>query len=227
MKYAFFFLIIFLASCNNQVEKPINQDQTEIQKEKPVTKDSSQTSTKLTIDPQKIANQFKQEDAVIVHSVIQTSLWGKENCIIVFYESRFVNDDEYKHESQFVDACLLIPNTRNEYQKVVISRFEDDNVDSEIQSVFFANADSDPEKELIILSTCSHRLQYLYDGTEYSTSVFDNFDSSNPPKKMIYLSKISALLDGGFEGFLEENPNSKARFKTASEIKRELKRLGY
>ncbi|MNU93872.1 hypothetical protein D3C71_838230 [compost metagenome] len=110
---------------------------------------------------------------------------------------------------------------------MLISRFEDDNVDTEIQSVFFANADSDSQKELIILSTCSHRLQYLYDGTEYTTSVFDNFDTTKPPQKMIYLSKISAQLAGGFEGFLDDNPDSKAKFKTAAEIKKELKRLGY
>lgn len=231
MKYAFFFLLLGLVSCTAPTKKPVNESQkavhTENHKQEQASENHCNPKLQTVEDPHKIAERFKPENAVIVHSVIQTSLWGKENSVIVFYESRYTEEGQYPHEYQYIDAYLLIPNEKNDYEKVLISRFEDDNVDTEIQSVFFTNADSDSKKELIILSTCAHRLEYLYDGTEYTTSVFDDFDASRPPKKMTYLSKVSAQLAGGFEGFLEDNPDSKAQFKTAAEIKKELKRLGY
>ncbi|WP_262903586.1 hypothetical protein [Niabella beijingensis] len=39
--------------------------------------------------------------------------------------------------------------------------------------------------------------------------------------------KIGSRLSGGFEGFSDADGRSKARFKTAADIKKELKRLGY
>ena len=230
MNYCFFFLLLVIVSCTSQVKKSSGENRSGLPEARNKSESAKETATnpkQKVEDPHLVAERFKPENATIVHSLIQTSLWGKENCIIVFYEGRFTEDTQYQYEHQCVDAYLLVPNEQNAYEKVLIYHFEDDNVDTEIQSVFFANADSDPQKELIILSTCYHRLQYLYEGTEYNTSVFDNFDTAKPPKKMTYLSKISAQLDGGFEGFLESNPNSEALFKTASDIKKELKRLGY
>lgn len=227
-RYGFFFLLFGMISCTEQTEKPIHEVKTDVHHEKKESATETIASPQKPVeDPRKVAERFKPEDAVIVHSVIQTSVWGKENCIFVFYESRYTEDDQYQSERQYVDAYLLVPDEKNAYKKVLINRFQDDNVDTEIQSVFFANTDSDSQKELIILSTCVHRLQYLYEGTEYSTSVFDDFDTAKPPKKMTYLPKISSQLNGGFEGFLEENPDSKAAFKTAADVKKELKRLGY
>ena len=44
---------------------------------------------------------------------------------------------------------------------------------------------------------------------------------------MTLLADISNELFGGFDGFLEDNPNSKAKFKTAEQVKKQLKKLGY
>ena len=174
---------------------------------------------------QKIAEHFKPKNAVIVHQIIETDIWEMKNVVIVFYESKYLDED--KRERQYLEAYLLIPNQKNQYKKILISKFEDDNVDTEINSVFFANADRDKEKELIILTKNEHRLQYLYDGTEYTTFVFDNFNKENIPKEMKLLADISNELFGGFDGFLEDNPNSKAKYKTAEQIKTQLKKLGY
>ncbi|UPT69330.1 MAG: hypothetical protein M0D53_08830 [Flavobacterium sp. JAD_PAG50586_2] len=109
----------------------------------------------------------------------------------------------------------------------MINKFEDDNVDTEIRSVFFANADKDAEKELIIISTVTHRLQYLYDGTEYSTLVFDNFEVNKTPLELDILYEISEKLSGGFEGYVDAEGNKKAKIKNAEEVKKKLKKLGY
>lgn len=181
------------------------------------------------LNPTEIAEKYKPKNSKIVHKVIETDFWKVKNVIIAFYETSYVEEDEYKSDRQFVECYLLIPQGNNKYQKILVTKFQDDNVDTEIQSVFFANADKDKDKELIIISTCTHRLQYLYEGTEYMTSVFDKIDLSKigQKKQLTELYDISNLLRGGFTGFTEDNPNSTASFTDAVEVKKELKRLGY
>lgn len=216
------FLVLFLfVHCKNET-KETNKVNSKIESQK--------QNLKKQINPtaRQIAENFKPEKSEIVHQVIETKVWGKKNVIIVFYETKYIDSESTTtpYERQFVEGYLLIPDSKNKYQKVLIYKFEDDNVATIVNSVFFANADNDTEKELIILTTCSHRLQYLYDGIEYSTYVFDNFDMKEPPKEMTFLHDISGKLQGGFEGEREEGL-SKADFKTASEVKAELKKLGY
>jgi hypothetical protein len=177
---------------------------------------------------EQIAEQLKPEKSTIVHSVIQQNIWGNKNAIIAFYETRYIDSlsSKQKYERQYIEAYLLIPE-KDDYKKVLINKFEDDNVDTEIRSVFFANADKDAEKELIIISTVTHRLQYLYDGTEYSTLVFDNFEVNKTPLELDILYEISEKLSGGFEGYVDAEGNKKAKIKNAEEVKKKLKKLGY
>lgn len=188
------------------------------------------TNEKIVIEEtaEDIAEKFKPKNSEITHKVIETDVWEMKKSIIVFYETQYTDSisTSEKYERQYVDAYLLIFKN-NIWNKILIHRFEDDNVFTLIQSVFFANADNDKEKELIILTTCSHRLQYLYDGTEYSTWVFDNFSMKKIPKEMSFLDEISNKLYGGFEGYLDDNENSKAKLKNANDIKKELKSLGF
>ncbi len=178
--------------------------------------------------PKEIAEKLKPKNSKIIHEVIETETWGRKKSIIAFYETNYIDSvsTNMKYERQYVEAYMYTFQNEN-WKKILISKFEDDNVATEIQSVFFANADDDKEKELIILTTCNHRLQQLYDGTEYSTWVFDNLKIDETPKEMNFLNEISEKLNGGFEGFLEDNEDSKAKFKNANDIKKELRRLGY
>ena len=175
-----------------------------------------------------IAENLKPKNSKIIHKVINADIWGRKNSIIAFYETTYIDSTSTteKYERQYVEGYIYVLQNKN-WRKILISKFEDDNVFTEIQSVFFANADNDKEKELIILTTCKHNLQYLYDGTEYSTWVFDNFTNDKIPNELKYLTNISEKLEGGFEGYLEDNENSTAKFVNATEVKIELKRLGY
>jgi len=176
---------------------------------------------------QQIAERFKPANSKIVHSVIQQNIWGNQNAIIAFYESRYLDSIStmQKYERQYVEAYLYVLEN-NDYKKILINKFEDDNVDTEIKSVFFANADKDLQKELIIISTVRHRLQYLYDGTEYSTLAFDDFKLGKIPLELEVLD-ISEKLSGGFEGFSDADGNKKSKIKTAEDVRKKLKKLGY
>ena len=185
------------------------------------------TKQPLQLSPREIAEKYKPLNSEIVHEVVQADFWNAKKVIIAFYETIYAEED-YINDRQFVEAYLLVPGPHNNYSKILITKFEDDNVHTEIRSVFFANADRDKAKELIIISTCQHRLQYLYDGYEYQTVIFDDVDLAKKKlaKSLESIDDIGNKLNG-FEGFLDDNPNSKARFKNADQVKRELKRLGF
>lgn len=176
---------------------------------------------------EQIAERFKPKNSEIVHSVMQQNIWGNRNVIIAFYETRYIDSvsTSEKYERQYIEGYLYTLKNKD-YNKILIYKFEDDNVDTEIQSVFFANADKDEQKELIIISTVSHRLQYLYNGTEYSTSVFDDFNPERIPVQLEFL-EISEKLSGGFEGYSDADGNKKSKIKTAGDVRKKLKRLGY
>ena len=222
MKQKIFFLIsilIVLINCQKvQAQNAI----------KAIKSENSINDLLINRTPLEIAEALKPKNSTIVHDVIKTDIWGFKNAIIAFYETKFVDSvsTTQKYERQYVEAFIYFQQ-KESWQKVLIYKFEDDNVFTEIRSVFFANADKDAAKELIILSSCTHRLQYLYEGVEYSTSFYDDIKSSKLQKELIYLDKISEKLDGGFEGYLDDNPNSKARFTTAKQVKLELKILGF
>ena len=188
---------------------------------------SAQIKQVQKVSYREIAENMKPKGSVIVHEVIEIDLWNVKDVIIVFYESRYVEADQYKNERQFVECYLLVPNRTNKYEKILVNKFQDDNVDTEIASIFFANADQDKEKELIIISTCKHRLQYLYEGTEFTTDVFDNINLRQKFTKesLTNLYEMSDKLSGGFQGFTEDDPKSIAKFTNAEEVRAELQRL--
>lgn len=180
------------------------------------------------LSPQEVAEKYKPSGSEIVHDVIKVNLWNSKNVIIAFYETRYKDDDENRDERQFIEGFLLVPDANKNNHKILINKWEDDNVHTEIRSVFLANADKDASKELIIISTCQHRLQYLYEGYEYVTDIYDNIDLTKivEDQKLVEMPEVSARFSG-FEGFLDHKPNSKAKFKNAEYVKKELKKLGY
>jgi hypothetical protein len=176
---------------------------------------------------QQIANKLKPEKSKIVHTVIQQDFWGIKNGIIAFYETRYLDtiSATENYERQFIEGYIIIPQKQG-YRKVLINKYEDDNVDTEIESVFFANADKDESKELVIISTVTHRLQYLYDGTEYSTDIFNDFTLNNIPNELNRLDKLGSKFSG-FEGYVDSKGTTKAKYKTAADVRRKLKQMGY
>lgn len=174
-----------------------------------------------------IAKEFQPTNYTITHSPIKTKLWNIENVIIAFYETPIYHKYEnMTYEHNLVKGYLLIPNN-NTFKKILIDEYEDDNVDTEILSVFFANADNDKEKELIILTGNTHRLEYLYNGTEYSVYIYDNISTKDIPEKLSVLTNPKFdVFNINFEGTLDDK-NHKAKFKTAEAVKKELKKLGF
>ena len=178
-------------------------------------------------DTKSIAQKFMPKNSSLAHSVIETSVWDFPKATIVFYtEDLTLEYKDIVYERQAVNG-YFIWNDGKKDRKILIDYFEDDNVDTKILSVFFANADHDNQKELIILTANTHRLEYLYDGTEYNVYIYDNISIKNLPEKFtLLINPKFDVFNQNFEGF-QDDKNHKAKFKTADAIKKELKRLGF
>jgi len=107
----------------------------------------------------------------------------------------------------------------------MIDTFTNEDKPVKIASVFFANADTDKTKELIIMTTGDRRDKQIT-GTLYNTRVYDNTFARIFPARLRRLDDISGKLDGGWEGTVNNKP-SKARFKTPKEVTETLVKMGY
>ena len=160
----------------------------------------------------------------LVPQTIETKEWSLRNAIIGFYERSYkLQGDNY----EYVDVLgyLFFPIDSNSYQRVFIDTFENEGGTAEIASIFFANADTDPAREMVILIKwpCVH---YQIDGNLYETRIFNNVPASSIPRKMVYLKQASKKVSGGFDGY-REGENVISKYKTSQEIRARLKSLGY
>ena len=112
------------------------------------------------------------------------------------------------------------------YTKILIDTITPDGGDPEIISVFFANADKDIEKELIVL--CKYpQVHYDYGGDFYETFIYDT--PTTKVKRLKYFKELSEKFWGCECDWREENNRKpeKAKYKTAKSIKIRLKQMGY
>lgn len=157
----------------------------------------------------------------LVHQVIETALWGENKVVIAFYEEDF--GGEGCQDCKQIVGYVYLPQG-GEYKKTLIHHFEQEGGNPKIESVFFANANNDRIKEIIVIVSwpVDH---YDVSGTLYGTYVFGlpQADSS----RLTFLKDVSSKLDGGCECWRRDGPQEKARYKTAAEVKVGLKKLGF
>jgi|GEM_PF-3046349 len=178
-------------------------------------------------DAKSIDQKFMPKNSSLAHAVIETSVWDFPKATIAFYtEDLTLEYKDIVYERQAVNGYFIWNDGKMD-RKILIDHFEDDNVDTKILSVFFANADNDKQKELIILTANTHRLEHLYDGTEYGVYIYDDISIKNVPEKFtLLINPKFDIFNQNFEGF-QDDKNHKAKFKTADAIKKELKKLGF
>ena len=174
-----------------------------------------------------IAKQFQPRHSEIAHPVIQTRVSDIARVVLVFYSTTLYHYyQDITCQRQVADGYLLV--SRNgTHQKVFIGRFEDGNVDTEILSVFFANADYDEDKELIVMTATTHPLQYLYEGTHYNISFYDTFSEKYIPNELPPVhNKVTESFSNNFEGLLDDKYQT-AQFKSAADVKKQLQKSGF
>jgi hypothetical protein len=159
----------------------------------------------------------------LAHSVIETEAWGHQKTVIAFYAIEV--KDKYGTHGQ-VDGYLFLPLSPNTYQKILIENFEPEGGDPKIEAAFFANADKDAAKELIVI--CSWPQQhYDFSGTMYGTFVFDDLRPGANPTKLNFLEGVSHKVSGTCDCKYRTGKREISKFKTTASVKMGLKKLGF
>ena len=111
------------------------------------------------------------------------------------------------------------------YRRVLIGHIEPEGGDPRIEAAFFANANEDPEKELVVIVSWE-QVHYDAHGTLYGTMVYAR-PSAPQADSFRYLKEISEKVSGSCECEWRDGRKAKSRFKTAAEVKAALRKLGY
>ncbi len=122
------------------------------------------------------------------------------------------------------ELFALVQQPDGSWHRLAVTTGEEEGGDAEVAAVGFANADRDPERELIVILKWPQQ-HYDYSGAFYEVRLFDTPVPGKPA--LTYLEKASKVFGGvGCECSSREG-DKHYRFKTIAAVKQELKRLGY
>ena len=169
---------------------------------------------------------YSEFAAEMAPKIVETTEWTAEPSIIAFYTQKYYiqEDGSLPRDTYRTLAMMFVPNGKNTYKRVVIDTFVNGGLPVNIGATFFANADSDNVKELVVMATSPQKDKDAA-GTRYMIRVYDNI-TRTIPGRLRKLEDASAKLDGGFEGYIDGKP-AKAKYKTEKEIREALKQMGY
>jgi hypothetical protein len=159
--------------------------------------------------------------STLAHPPIETVAWNFAGpAILAFYEMPKQIEGETYHE---IDGLVLVPSATGQYEKIVIDHFGVEGGDPKIETVFFAPVGPDPKKRLFIIVSWPVRHADV-GGTLYATYAYD------PPrvpgtKKLVYLERLSDQLSGGCDCVRTDEPSTKAKFKTAADVRAALRKM--
>lgn len=161
-------------------------------------------------------------------SVLETKLWdNKTETIFCFYVGAYINNNKINH--YYLLGALYIKTGPNIYKRVLIDDKDlvYENEPIKVESIFFTNSDKkDTDKELAILYSHKADADSQVTGTYYFTHFYDNINLNNPPKKLVEITTFKEIFSE-LEGRFDDSDFKKAKFKTASEVKKALECLGY
>lgn len=162
--------------------------------------------------------------AELTHTVIETEAWGKQKTVMAFYIVEIKLKDATPTTQ--VEGYLFMPKSTDTYEKILIKNFEEESDTPKIEAVFFANADKDKAKELVVICSWLQR-HYDVSGTLYSTFVFDDLRPGTAPIKLRFLEGVSERVSGGCECEWRGGKRKTSKYKTAASVKAGLKKLGF
>lgn len=169
------------------------------------------------------AQRYAPKGGEMTEKVIETAAFGAKRAVIAFYKL----DIEGKNGNYTeVHGYLYMPRTGDEYDKVLINNFEEEGATPKIEAVFFANADKDAAKELVVICSWSQQ-HYDVSGTLYGTYIFDDIAGGKAPDQLKHLKKVSEKVSGGCDCTYRDGTKANKRFETAAQVRAGLKKLGY
>ena len=200
MKFPFIFLGIFCLSIT------LSQGQT-IQRKR--TETAGQFVARL-----------KPRTLQLAHPVLEITALSGQKAIVALYGY----DDSADANTGYnrIDGHLFLQKSPGQYRDIYFGPIAEDGGYPEVLSVFFANADSDAAKELIIL--CKYPQSHAdYNGDFYETFIFDN---PGPKTQLAYLKKTSEKFTG-CECNWRNGKTEVAQYKITAAVKAGLKKKSF
>lgn len=170
---------------------------------------------------EQFALKTKPDSLQVAHTVIETAIWGADKKVIIALFGYDAPDPNKGFNSVF--GYLYYPTSSDMYSVIALETIGEDGGLPEVISVFFANADGDKAKELGILCKYVQR-HHDYSGELYKGFIYDN---PTPEKKALRYDEKLLTKFSECDCDFREGESTKARFKTAQDIKVELTRMGY
>lgn len=176
---------------------------------------------------QQFVIRYKPLNTILTHKVLETK-WNGKSIILAFYKGTYKlakEKDPDQQEYGNIIATLYLQNDSNHYYQYLIDTISSDGGDLDIESVFFVNADTDDKKELAVIIRW-HQIHYDSGGDWYGTFFYKYPDPKSNSNHLDFLEAFSANFYG-CECDFKDKPSTKAKFKTAADVKVELLRLGF
>jgi len=169
---------------------------------------------------------YSEFPAEMTSRIVESREWTPEPSIVAFYTQKYfaTGDESPLKDSYRTLAFLFVPNGKDTYKRIFIDTFINEGRPVKIAATFFANADSDNVKELVIMATSAQK-DKEGSGTLFINKVYDNTGRALPGK-LRRLYDATSKIEGGLEGEKGGKP-SKAKYKTEKEVMDALKKLGY
>jgi hypothetical protein len=166
------------------------------------------------------------------HPIIETKEWDKTKNVIIC----FIKFDT--NEGGGVLGYLLTQADNENYKQTLIDTFfQGGGARSiKIETVFFANADKDKQREIIVMTkSLAHSPRYAdndLEGYFYESYIYDNYNLQTPPTSLTQFKKLSEEFQE-FDGVENDSKTGrflrreKAKYKDSKAIRLRLKQLGY
>jgi hypothetical protein len=176
---------------------------------------------------EQFASRLKPDNSTLTYKIIETK-WNGLPVVVALYDQTYKllkqNDPDQQTYHRII-GTVFIRLDSNYYSKTSFGTIDTEGGDPIIETVFFANADKDKTKELIVIASWQQR-HYEVNGTLYGTFVFDH-ELTSATLEWNLLEDISNQLSGGCECSWSDGTSKKAKFKTENDIRAELLRLSY
>ena len=171
-----------------------------------------------------IYSEFTDETAAMSKEL---SVWNIDKVILAFYQQRYFMQEEGKpvKDCSRLLGYLFVPNGKDTYKRIFIDTFGRDDLSPKISAAFFANADTDNIRELVI-QTVQTRKDDRALGVQYTTRVYDNITFRALPGKLRKLNDVAEKLENSVDGTVDGKPQ-KAKYKNEKDLRDALLKLGY
>jgi len=164
--------------------------------------------------------------ATLAHPSVETDEWHLGGKVVLAFYGVEVHDQSSSAKRDVIEGVAFMPTAAaGRYRRIAIGRIDEEGEGPDIKSIFFANADQNPDRELVVI--VGWKQQHLdISGTLYGTFIYARPRAASQ-SSFTLLEETSRKVSGGCECDREGDQHESSDFKTAADVRAGLKALGF